>query len=118
MACWSTDVCHDIFTDVGFKNVTVMFSGATEIEPENKKISLNICFYLKPFEFLAWNIPKLSSNWYGLLFLNHPKFSYYDFIYILLTIRFKLAFRRLGNILWFPLKLRLSFRFNAFSHFE
>lgn len=33
IACWSTDVCHDIFTEVGFKNVTVIFSGAADIEP-------------------------------------------------------------------------------------
>lgn len=33
IACWSTDVCHEIFTEVGFKKVTVIFSGAADIEP-------------------------------------------------------------------------------------
>lgn len=36
IVCWSTDVCHDIFTEVGFKNVTVIFSGAAEIEPKER----------------------------------------------------------------------------------
>lgn len=41
IACWSTEVCHDIFTEVGFKNVTVIFSGAADIEPE-----MNTIFYI------------------------------------------------------------------------
>lgn len=32
----STDVCQDTFTDVGLRNVTVIFSGAVDIEPEKR----------------------------------------------------------------------------------
>lgn len=35
--CWSIDVCHDILTEAGVKNVTVIFSGAEEIETETKE---------------------------------------------------------------------------------
>lgn len=47
--CWSTDVCQDILTEVGFRNVTVIFSGATEIDPEKRKCLLN-------------NLEKLTQN--------------------------------------------------------
>lgn len=56
IACWSTEVCHDIFTDVGFKNVTVIFSGAAEIEPENRKINGN--FNAKYLYSMAINAEK------------------------------------------------------------
>lgn len=35
------DVCQDTLTDVGVKNVTVIFSGATGIEPRIKEKNLN-----------------------------------------------------------------------------
>lgn len=33
----SMDVCHETFTEVGVRNVTVKFSGAGEIDPVNGK---------------------------------------------------------------------------------